>query len=102
MLADLPPVKDQEFIYNIDNYVEKIRFQLVSYYKRTEIGNVPTRVEVLESWENLAKEVMEDYNHTTYLKANKDYEEIRITSYNVCYTKLLRIPPESCIHIIIN
>jgi hypothetical protein len=37
-LQNLPPIKDQKYVYNIDNYTEKIRFQLKSYMQ-SKVGS---------------------------------------------------------------
>ncbi len=76
ILTNLPPIKDQRFVYNINDYAEKISFQLVSYMKRGDLGSSSEQVNVLESWESLADDVKEDYEYTTFENASKHYEDI--------------------------
>jgi len=75
ILTNMPPIQDQKFVYNIDNYCEKIRFQLEAYYKRDNYNGL-TKVDVLQSWEELTKEIVEDFEYGTFKKAKKHYAEV--------------------------
>lgn len=76
VLTDLPPKKPQTFVYNIDNYVEKIKFQLVSYEKYDEISHSSKNVNVLESWAKLCEEVRDGSDYLSYEREDKHYAEV--------------------------
>jgi hypothetical protein len=67
-LTDLPPIREQKFVYNIDNYVDKIRFQLKSYTSASE------RIEVIESWDKLAERILKDPEHNSFAREKKYFE----------------------------
>lgn len=75
ILTDMKPIKDQKFVYNIDNYTEKIRFQLMSYQKRDNYNGLQ-KVDVLKDWDDLSKEIVEDFEFLTFQKAKKHYAEV--------------------------
>ncbi len=74
-LKDLPPVKDQRFVYNIENYTEKIRFQLKSYIQSSVSGG-SERVDVIQSWDKLAQEILKDFQYNTFARSEKHFQEI--------------------------
>lgn len=76
VLTDLPPKEPQIFVYNIDNYAEKIKFQLVSYMKRDDYDRSLQTVNVLESWAKLSEEVSNGSEYLSYGRENKHYEEV--------------------------
>jgi len=77
VLTDLPPKKPQVFVYDIDNYAEKIKFQLVSY-QRLKMGGYQSleTINVLESWPKLSEEVSNGSEYISYGRENKHYEEV--------------------------
>ncbi|GJM31345.1 MAG: hypothetical protein DHS20C18_03460 [Saprospiraceae bacterium] len=55
VLEKQPGYKDEAFVYNPKDYINQIQFQLHSYF------NGSSRIEVLRSWEQLGKEVSDEY-----------------------------------------
>lgn len=58
-LENLPPLEEENFCPNIDDYKESIRFQLASYVRRSNIpgGGLET-VDLMSTWEKLAKDIL--------------------------------------------
>jgi hypothetical protein len=74
-LQNLPPIKDQKYVYNIDNYTEKIRFQLKSYMQ-SKVGSSATKVEVIQSWDKLAQEIITDSEHNSFARDQRHFEQL--------------------------
>ncbi len=76
VLTDLAPKKPQVFVYDIDNYAEKIKFQLVSYKKFDEASRTYKEESVLGSWADLSREVSDGSEYLSFGRENKHYEEV--------------------------
>jgi hypothetical protein len=74
-LENLPPVKDQQFVYNINNYTEKIRFQLKSYIQ-SQSGSSPEKVNIIQTWDKLAEEILTDSEHSSFARDHKHFEQL--------------------------
>lgn len=74
-LQNLPPIKDQKYVYNIDNYTEKIKFQLKSYMQ-SKAGSPPKQVDVIQSWDKLAQEIITDSEHNSFARDQKHFEQL--------------------------
>lgn len=57
-LEELPSIKDEPFTTNYKNYHESLRFQLAGYHKRDAIGTGIEYVNLMTTWESLAKEIL--------------------------------------------
>ena len=79
-LENLPPLKEEPYCPNPQDYVESIQFQLAGYKKYSEFGGGSDYVEVMTTWEKLAKELLEEADMREILgskrKANKIVEKI--------------------------
>ena len=58
-LENLPPLKEEPYCPNPQDYVESIQFQLAGYKKYNDIGG-SEYVEVMTTWEKLAIELLEE------------------------------------------
>ena len=58
-LQNIPGYKNEKFVYNYKDYIDRIQFQLQSYRTYDEIGGVST-VPVMKGWKALIKELMDD------------------------------------------
>ena len=69
-LRDVPPIIEEGFVTTIDDYRQRIVFQLSRYNTGQRI------VDVAESWEDLAREIRSDGNLLKRLKKDKKLDEI--------------------------
>lgn len=60
----------------MEDYAEKISFQLVSYMKKGDYGSRPERTTVLEGWESLTHEVTDDQEFFSFTKGKNHYEDV--------------------------
>ena len=74
-LENLPPLKDEPYCPNPYDYVESIQFQLSGYKKHNELGGT-SYVELMTTWEDLAKELLEETDFKWVLNAKKKSKEI--------------------------
>lgn len=65
-LEDLPALKEEPFLYNQGDFVEKVRFQLSGYYAQDQMKNVEYK-SLRRSWESLADEVLNSNEYRSYL-----------------------------------
>lgn len=61
ILENLESYNSEGYVYQPKDYMEQIRFQLVSYDSRDQMGGGLKQVSVLKSWDELAEEVMQEY-----------------------------------------
>ncbi len=83
VLEYLDAIKEEPYCPNPQDYVEKILFQLASYYKSKSsiYGGGIERVEIMTTWANLAKELLDNQNFNSYIKKRilaKEYLEENI------------------------
>lgn len=65
-LENLPPLKEEPFCPNSNNYVESVRFQLAGYKRYSSMPSGGSEfVKLMTTWENLAKEMLalQDYKN---------------------------------------
>ena len=74
-LENLPPLKEEPYCPNPQDYVESIQFQLAGYKKYDSMGGT-SYVEVMTTWEKLAKELLVESNMKRVLNARKKPKEI--------------------------
>ena len=58
-LENLPPLKEEPFCPNPEDYIESIRFQLAGYKRYSSMpGGGSEYVRLMDTWENLAKDIL--------------------------------------------
>ncbi|MEN0004882.1 MAG: DUF3857 domain-containing protein [Bacteroidota bacterium] len=72
VLEELPGYKNEQFVYQPQDYTEQIRFQLAAY-----MANGVWNKDVLGSWEIIAKEMLEEYDG--FFKKSKRINDIAET-----------------------
>lgn len=76
-LRDLEPIKDEPYCINPFDYVESIQFQLAGYNRPSNFsGMQSTYVPVLPSWEEFAREILNDESYEGVLKGDEVAEKI--------------------------
>lgn len=61
----LPALKDETHLWNVNNYAERIRFQLVGYMKSDARAGIE-HVSLLTTWDAIAQDVLESDIYTDY------------------------------------
>ena len=65
ILKNAPSLKEEAFVTSMDNYRNRIRFQLVKYTPKTDISrsrtsfNIAPKISYMSDWEEINKELME-------------------------------------------
>ncbi len=78
VLENLPSAKDEPFVFNKTDHLEKLKFQLVEYQLPHEYGVVEQK-SLRKTWEELAGEVLESYRFRSYLnKTVTAREELKL------------------------
>ncbi len=77
VLENLPPLEEESFCPNIEDYKESIRFQLASYTRRSKMqgGGLET-VKLMTTWEQLAKDILNHKDYVGVLKQKKNPAKI--------------------------
>ncbi|HFC00308.1 MAG TPA: transglutaminase domain-containing protein [Phaeodactylibacter sp.] len=75
ILTDLPPLIDEPLCPNPEDYTESIRFQLAGYQRPLQIGGTQY-VELMSTWENLAKEFLGHKDYLGILKKKTDSKKL--------------------------
>ena len=74
-MENLPPLKDEPFCPNPHDYVESIQFQLAGYQKYNSMGG-SQYVEVMTTWEDMAKKLLKDTDIHKVLRHKKKSTEL--------------------------
>jgi len=74
-LENLPPLKEEPYCPNPQDYVESIQFQLAGYKKYNDLGQVED-VELMTTWEKLASDLLNDTDLRWVLNTKKKSKEI--------------------------
>ena len=72
-LTNLPAVKPEPFCLNEHDYIEQVNFQLVSFYNSYGAKEV-----VVKTWEDFAKDLIDEQEFQKILKKEKDAKEILV------------------------
>lgn len=75
VLTNLPPLKKEPFVFNLEDYSEEVSFQLASYYSRDSQGTVD-RVSYLNTWDDLTKELVQDITYRNYFNRTGVLNEV--------------------------
>ncbi len=76
-LENLPPIKDESFCPNPNDYVETIRFQLAGYKRYSSLpGGGSEYVELMTTWENLAKKLLDLKDYQKILNRKKESNKL--------------------------
>ncbi len=81
VLENVPAARNEPFLYNKEDHLEKLKFQLVSYEQAREFG-LPERKAIMKTWEDLAEEVLDSYAFRSYLNKSSTARDI-IKSLNL-------------------
>ena len=72
-LDNLPPLKEESYCPNPEDYIESIRFQLAGYLSYSKMpGGGSEYVELMTSWEKLAKQILDSNPYKSILKKKKE------------------------------
>ncbi|MEH0155229.1 DUF3857 domain-containing protein [Limibacter armeniacum] len=74
-LENLPSIKDIPSLYCMEDYVEKLKFQLLGYYQRDAMGAVIYK-ELLSTWDATAAEFRTDSDIERYMGRKGIYKDI--------------------------
>lgn len=77
LLENLPPLKDEPFCPNPDDYIESIRFQLAGYLRYSSLPSGGSEyVQLMTTWENLAKEMLDYPDFKRVLNRKKESKKL--------------------------
>jgi len=80
-LENLPPLKEEPFCANPEDYVESIRFQLAGYLRYLSMGGTEY-VHLMTNWENLAKEMLEFQDFKNILNRKREANKLVLQIVN--------------------
>jgi hypothetical protein len=82
-LENLPPLKEEPFCPNPNDYVESVRFQLAGYKRYSSMPSGGSEyVKLMTTWENLAKEMLALPDYKDILNRKRDANKILLQIIN--------------------
>lgn len=79
-LKNLPPLKEEPYCPNPEDYVESIRFQLAGYQRFISGGS--EYVQLMTSWEKLAKDILEHQKYKNILNRKRSAKKVVLQIIN--------------------